>query len=67
MASIGRVRAFQRRGEPRHFGGDVVDALAQQRVLDPLGGPGFLGLALHVAEVAGDAVALVLGAVELGL
>ncbi len=67
MASIGRVRAFERRGEPRDFGRDVVDALAQQRVLDPLVGPGLFGLALHVGEVAGDAVAVFLGALELGL
>ena len=62
-----RVRAFQRRGKPRHFRRDVVDALAQQRVFHPLGRPGFLGLALHAGELAGKPVALVDGATELGL
>ena len=47
IASIGESLAFERDGQPRDFGGDVVDALAQQRVLHPLGGPGLLGLALH--------------------
>ena len=62
-----RIRPFQRRRQPRHFGGDVVDALAQQRVLHPLGRPGFLGLALDVAEFARQPVAFIDGAVEFGL
>ena len=37
-----RAGAFERRGEARDLGGDVVDALAQQRVLDALGRPGRL-------------------------
>ena len=37
-----RARAFERRGEAGDLGGDVVDALAQERVLDPLGRPGRL-------------------------
>ena len=62
-----RVGAFQRRGKPCHFGGDVVDAFAQQGVLHPLGRPAFLGLALHGGEFAGEPVALVLGVREFGL
>jgi len=53
-----RIWSFQYRGEPRHFGGHVVDTLAQERVLHPLGRPVFLGLALNRAELAGEPVAL---------
>ena len=35
-----RTGAFERSRQPRDLGGDVVDALAQQRVLHPLGRPG---------------------------
>src|SRR6185503_3747732 len=61
-----RVRALERRGEPRDFRRHVVDALAQQRVLDALVRPGLFRLALYVGEVAGDAVAIFLGVLELG-
>ena len=47
IVSIGRAGPFQHRGEARDFRRDVVDALAQQRVLDPLGRPGRFRLALH--------------------
>src|ERR1041385_3676069 len=42
-----RVGPFERRGEARDLRRHIVDALAQERVLDPLGGPGRLRLALH--------------------
>ena len=42
-----RIGAFERDGEARDLGRDIVDALAQQRVLDPLRRPGLLRLALH--------------------
>ena len=58
-----RVGAFERGGEARDFGGDVIDALAQQRIFHPLGRPGFLGLALHVAELAAEPHALLVGAI----
>src|SRR5262249_37856054 len=45
-----RAGAFECGREPRHLGGDVVDALAQQRVLHPLGGPGAFRLALHALD-----------------
>src|SRR6185312_12540755 len=61
-----RVRAFQRRGEPRDFRSDVVDALAQERVFDPLGGPSLFGFALDGGEIARQPVSLVGGAGELG-
>ncbi len=38
-----RARPLQGERKTRDFGGDVVDAFAQQRILRPLGGPGRLG------------------------
>ena len=65
IVSIGRAGAFEHRGQPRHFGRDVVDALAQQRVLDPLGRPGRFRLALHRGELALQLGAILARALEL--
>jgi hypothetical protein len=62
-----RVRPFQRERKARHFGRDVIDALAQQGIFHPLGRPVFLGFALHIGEVAGQPVAFVGRVAELGL
>ena len=66
METIGRARAFERRGEAGDFGGDVVDALAQQRVLDALGRPGRFRVALHDRKLALQLVALLDRERELG-
>jgi len=64
-----RIRPFKLHGELGDLGGDIVDALAQQRVFHPLGRPGALCLLLdrvHVALQLGALVArdakLLLGA-----
>jgi hypothetical protein len=62
-----RVRAFERGGEPCHLGGDVVDALAQQRVLDPLGRPGRFRFALEIGDLALQLGALLDRGGELGV
>ena len=60
-----RARAFQRGGEAGDFGGDVVDAFAQQRILDALGRPGRFRIALHDRKLALQLVALLDGEREL--
>ena len=47
-----RGRAFQHGGEPRHLGGHVVDALAQDRILHAFVRPGGFGFALHLSDFA---------------
>jgi hypothetical protein len=47
-----RIRPFELHRELCHFGGDVVDALAQQRIFHALGRPGAFGLLLDRVDVA---------------
>ncbi len=59
--------ALQRGGEARDLGGDIVDALAQHRVLHALVGPRALGVALHLRDLALELGALLLGLAQLVL
>ncbi len=61
-----RFRSFQRRGETSDLGGDVVDALAQKRVLDPLCRPAGLGFAAHLRDFGLQLIALADRGGELG-
>jgi hypothetical protein len=56
-----RIRPLELDREFGHFGGDVVDALAQQRVFHPLGGPRAFGLLLDRVDVALQLGAFVAG------
>ena len=47
-----RTGAFEHGREAGHLGRDVIDPLAQERVLDPLGRPGGLRIALHGRNLA---------------
>ena len=60
-----RIRAFELHGELGDLGGDVVDALAQQRVFHPLGLPGAFGLLLDRVDVTLQFGALVAGDTKL--
>src|SRR5215216_475319 len=62
-----RIRALQRGSEPRDLGRDVIDAFAQQRILDPLGRPRRLSLALHGCQFALQLCPLFARALELAL
>ena len=62
-----RIRPFELHRELGDFGGDVVDALAQQRIFHALGRPGAFGLLLDRVDVALQLGAFVAGDAKLFL
>jgi len=54
-----RIRPFELHREFGDFGGDIVDAFAQQRILHALGRPRALGLLLDRVDIALQLAALV--------